>query len=221
MRRRIPYRVCRCLPNGVVTHLEARLLKDLVNREIHPIRCAESCKQKYQKGLYIGDLCAETGHFLWALKVWKLTARLIANKDWDDWIDVHFHPEWVDLQDVISEAEYELLLKRCGDLCRALGFPEDYWWSMEDEHYSQRYFGLHAYYWLFAEKNYGYYFFDDPEEWEDEMRELRDWYQTEATFREGQGGYQPLCSQSFTEYWHDSPNFHREELDWFYISTNQ
>ena len=221
MRRRIPYRVCRCLPNGVVTHLEARLLKDLVNREIHPIRCAESCKQKYQKGLYIGDLCAETGHFLWALKVWKLTARLIANKDWDDWIDVHFHPEWVDLQDVISEPEYELLLKRCGDLYQALGFPEDYWWSLEDEHYSQRYLGLHAYYWLFAEKNYGYYFFDDPEEWEDEMRELRDWYQTEATFREGQGDYRPLCSQSFTEYWHDSPNFHREDLDWFYISTNQ
>ena len=28
MRRRIPYRVCSCTPNGVVTHLEARLLKD-------------------------------------------------------------------------------------------------------------------------------------------------------------------------------------------------
>ena len=24
MRRRIPYRVCSCMPNGVVTHLEAR-----------------------------------------------------------------------------------------------------------------------------------------------------------------------------------------------------
>ena len=51
MRRRIPYRVCQCMPNGVVTHLEARLLRDLVNREIHPIRCAESCKRKYQKGM--------------------------------------------------------------------------------------------------------------------------------------------------------------------------
>ena len=61
MRRRIPYRVCSCMPNGVVTHLEARLLKDLVNREIHPIRCAASCKQKYMKGMRIGDLCAETG----------------------------------------------------------------------------------------------------------------------------------------------------------------
>ena len=66
MRRRIPYRVCQCMPNGVVTHLEARLLRDLVNREIHPIRCAESCKRKYQKGMRIGDLCAETGHFVWA-----------------------------------------------------------------------------------------------------------------------------------------------------------
>ena len=45
-RPRIPYLVCRCLPNGVVTHLEARLLRDLVNREIHPIRCAQSCRRK-------------------------------------------------------------------------------------------------------------------------------------------------------------------------------
>ena len=59
MRSRIPYRVCSCMPNGVVTHLEARLLKDLVNREIHPIRCAESCKRKFQKGSRIGDLCAD------------------------------------------------------------------------------------------------------------------------------------------------------------------
>ena len=67
MRRRISYRVCSCMPNGVVTHLEARLLKDMVNSAIHPIRCAASCKQKFMKGLRIGDLCAETGHFYWAL----------------------------------------------------------------------------------------------------------------------------------------------------------
>ena len=85
MRRRIPYRVCRCLPNGVVTHLEARLLKDLVNREIHPIRCAESCKRKFQKAMYLGDLCAETGHFWWARKIWRFAAGLIEDKDYDDW----------------------------------------------------------------------------------------------------------------------------------------
>ena len=28
MRRRIPYRVCSCTPDGVVTHLEAQLLKE-------------------------------------------------------------------------------------------------------------------------------------------------------------------------------------------------
>lgn len=217
MRRRIPYRVCHCTPSGVVTHLEARLLKDLVNRVIHPIRCARNCRQKYMKGLRLGDLCAETGHFLWALKVWRLTARLIESKDWDDWIDVHFNPKWYELQDVISETEYEILLKRCGDLKQALGFPEDNWWTMKDEHYSKRYFGLHAYYWLFAEKNYGYYFFDDPEEYEDEMRELRKSYLTEKMFHEGQGDYFPPGSLSFTEYWHDSNKAHIEDLSWFVL----
>ena len=109
MRRRIPYRVCRCLPNGVVTHLEARLLKDLVNREIHPIRCAESCKRKFQKAMYLGDLCAETGHFWWARKIWRFAAGLIEDKDYDDWRYVWFDNNRVRLRDVISETECELL----------------------------------------------------------------------------------------------------------------
>ena len=113
MRRRIPYRVCRCLPNGVVTHLEARLLKDIVNREIHPIRCAENCKRKFMKGMRLGDLCAETGHFWWARKIWYFTSGLIENKDYDDWRYVWFNTERVRLRDVISETECELLDRRC------------------------------------------------------------------------------------------------------------
>ena len=52
------------MPNGTVTQMEARLLKELVNREIHPIRCASSCGRKAQKGLMLGDLCAETRHLM-------------------------------------------------------------------------------------------------------------------------------------------------------------
>ena len=129
MRRRIPYRVCRCLPNGVVTHLETRLLKDLVNREIHPIRCAESCKRKFQKAMYLGDLCAETGHFWWARKIWRFAAGLIEDKDYDDWRTVWFDNNRVRLRDVISETECELLDRRCSQLWRALGHPEYDWWD--------------------------------------------------------------------------------------------
>ena len=59
MRKHIPYRVCNCTPTGTITHLEARLLRQMVNREIHPIRCAESCRRKRQKAQRLGDLCAE------------------------------------------------------------------------------------------------------------------------------------------------------------------
>ena len=83
MRRRIPYRVCSCTPDGVVTHLEARLLRQMVRSAIHPIRCAASCKVKYQKGMRIGDLCAETGHFRWAMNVWSFTECQIEEKDWE------------------------------------------------------------------------------------------------------------------------------------------
>ena len=203
MRRRIPYRVCRCMPNGVVMHLEARLLKNLVNREIHPIRCAESCKRKYQKGSRIGDLCAETGHFWWAMRVWELTERLIANKDWDDWRYVWFDNNRVRLRDVISETECELLSKRRSDLWKVLGFPEYAWWTAEWEHIANDTFG--SYYTdLWLDK------FDfDPVswtvEWESSMREVRYDQETEVLFREGQGDFLPPYVQDFFDYWGDGP----------------
>ena len=210
MRRRIPYRVCRCMPNGVVTHLEARLLKDLVNREIHPIRCAESCKRKFQKGMYIGDLCAETGQFWWALKVWRLTMRLIEEKDFDDWIYVWFDNKRVRLTDVISETECELLSRRCSDLWRALGFPEESWWDRYWEHITSETFGTY-YYYLFAEKYDSNW---DPAqlqmEWEEELTGYRKAQDADIIFREGQGDNLPPCSQNFYEYWHERP--YREDF---------
>lgn len=205
MRRRIPYRVCSCMPNGVVTHLEARLLKELVNREIHPIRCAESCKRKFQKAMYIGDLCAETGHFYWALKVWRFTVNLIESKDYDDWIDVWFDNNRVRLRDVTSETECELLIRRCSDLWRNLGFPEYAWWDERWEYLTSIYFGTH-YYWLYAEKFDGY--FDDPiGEWEEQLVKMRVDEETELMFLEGMCDYLPPCSQDFFEYWHNGRHY--------------
>ena len=204
MRRRIPYRVCQCMPSGVVTHLEARLLKDLVNHEIHPIRCAESCKRKFMKGSRLGDLCAETGHFWWAMKVWRFTANLIENKDYDDWCDVWFNTDRVRLRDVISETECELLIRRCSDLWRALGFPEYAWWDEKREYFASNYFGTY-YYYLYAEKYDGYYEYSF-EEFEAEMEECRKNWELDLFFREVMDDFFPLGSQNFDEYWHESPS---------------
>lgn len=175
------------MPNGVVTHLEARLLKEIVNSEIHPIRCAKSCKRKFQKGSRIGDLCAETGHFWWALKVWRLTAYLIESKDYEDWRYVWFDNNRVRLRDVVSETECELLARRCSDLWRALGYPEYAWWNETWEKIASLTFGSY-YTYLWVEK------FDfDPVEWtieyEAEIEHLREIQKVEALFIEGQYEY--------------------------------
>ena len=189
MRRKIPYRVCRCMPDGVVTHLEARLLREIVNREIHPIRCAESCKVKYKRGMRIGDLCAETGHFGWARKVWRFTAMLIESKDYDDWRYVWFDNNRVRLRDVISETEYELLERRCADLWGKLGFKEYAWWDERTERLTSTNFGT-SYYYLFAEKYDGYY--DEPiGAWEDMLEQYKAEQETARIFSEGQGDYYP------------------------------
>jgi hypothetical protein len=170
------------MPDGVVTHLEARLLRQIVNSAIHPIRCAASCKRKFQKGMQIGDLCAETGHFRWAMKVWKLTESLIEAKDWNDWLYVWFNSEWVRFTDVISETECELLSKRRSDLWKALGFPDVAWWDADRERLSES-FG--SYY-----RDLWYEKFDyDPVEWDLEyeaaIEELTAQQEADRIFREG------------------------------------
>ena len=216
-RKRIPYRVCSCKPDGVVTHLEARLLKELVNREIHPIRCAESCKRKFQKGMYIGDLCAETGHFWWALKIWRFVAGLIEDKDYEDWRYVRFDNRRVSLRDVISETECELLYRRCSQLWRALGFPQYDWWDDKMEYLTSTYYGT-TYYDLYVDK-FDAYYEQVFGEWEEDMEEAEAEQETWQIFRDAQGDSLPPCSQDFWEYWHDGP--HTEDYSWLTYKHGQ
>jgi len=196
MRRRIIYRVCRCMPNGVVTYLEARLLKELVNREIHPIRCASTCARKAQKGLYLGNLCAEAQHPMWALKIWKFTLSQIHSKDYDDWIDVWFNTKYVRLRDVISDGICEIIGSRIDDIEKEIGLSvpqgRDSWkYSAGDGWYNS----------LFYEKYDSDW--DSVRDFYIEMRnEALECQHSERFFYEVQGE-QPPQAQNFFDYWDD------------------
>ncbi len=212
MRRRIPYRACRCMPNGVVTHLEARLLKELVDREIHPIRCASTCARKAQKGLYLGNLCAEAHHPMWALKIWKFTLSQIHSKDYDDWIDVWFNTKYVRLRDVISDGICEVIGRCIDDMERTLGLSDahgrDSWeyWAGDGWYDS-----------LFYEKYDSDW--DSVRDYYIEMRNAALEYQhSERLFYELQGE-QPPQAQNFFDYWNDynplnQEDFYFEVDDW-------
>lgn len=195
-RPRIPYPVCRCLPNGVVTHLESRLLRDIVNKAIYPIRCAVSCAVKAQKGLYLGDLCAESHHPMWALKVWKFTLSQIHSKDYDDWIDVWFNTKYVRLKDVISDGVCEILGKRIDEVERSLGLSDahgrDSWeYRAGDEWYNS----------LFSEK-YDADWDSERDYYVDFRNEAVERQHTERFFYEVQGDLPPQA-QNFFDYWND------------------
>lgn len=212
MRRRIPYRACRCMPNGVVTHLEAQLLKELVDREILPIRCASTCARKAQKGLYLGSLCAEAHHPMWALKIWKFTLSQIHSKDYDDWIDVWFNTKYVRLRDVISDGICEVIGRCIDDIERTLGLSDahgrDSWeyWAGDGWYDS-----------LFYEKYDSDW--DSVRDYYIEMRNAALEYQhSERLFYELLGE-QPPQAQNFFDYWNDynplnQEDFYFEVDDW-------
>lgn len=124
MRKRSFYRVCRCTPTEGITHIETRWLCRMIDAQVHALRCAESCRWKYQRGLLLGDLCASSGHPWWAIKVWRFTQSLIFQKDYNDWIWEHVNPAWVRLTYVLCEEETAMLGRRIDDTWRHLGHPE-------------------------------------------------------------------------------------------------
>ena len=205
MRRRIPYRVCRCMPNGVVTHLEERLLKDLVNREFHPIRCASTCARMAQKGLYLGNLCAEAHHPMWALKIWKFTLSQIHSKDYDDWIDVWFNTKYVRLRDVISDGICEIIGSRIDDIEQKLGL------SVPQGRDSWKYWAGDGWYnSLFYEKYDSDW--DSVRDFYIEMRnEAVEFQHLERFFHEVLGEVPPMA-QNFFDYWSDYDPTTQEDL---------
>ena len=96
-----------------------------------------------------------------------------------------------------------MLIRRCSDLWRALGFPEYAWWDEKREYFASNYFGTY-YYYLYAEKYDGYYEYSF-EEFEAEMEECRKNWELDLFFREVMEDFFPLGSQNFDEYWHESP----------------
>jgi hypothetical protein len=177
-------------------YLDAKLLKDIVNRQIHPIRCASTCGRKAQKGLLLGDLCAEAHHPAWALKIWRFVLGEIHAKDYDDWIDVWFNTKYVRLRDVISDGICEIIGRRIDDLERRYGISEPQGRNCWE------YWAGDGWYDSFSYEKYD----SDWDYWRDYYLQLRTEaiarQKTERVFREGQGELPPQA-QDFFYYWTD------------------
>jgi len=197
MRRRFhDDRVCSCSPTSGMVFIHARMLRDIINREIHPIRCASTCGRKGQKALILGDLCVEAGYPLWALRLWFFAVGQIHNKDYDDWVNVWFNTRYVQLQDVISNGLCEMIGRRVDDVNRRLKLE-----APNGRNSCEYWFG-DGWYDSFRYEKYDYYW----DEYRDRFISARDGaiaqQQTDRIFHEGQGSL-PSQSQDFFYYWSD------------------
>lgn len=196
MRKRFFHeRVCSCTPHGV-TYMQTRLLRNIVNREAHPIRCASTSGRKALRGLTIGDLCAEAGHLLWARQVYGIVIDLIHDKDYDEWASVWFNPRYVSFRDVISDGICEVLGRRIDDLMRSHGLdspqPLDSWEYMAGD----------GWYDTFSYEKYDNDWADQRQHYLQLRSEAMKWQATERLFRQAQGDLPPQA-QDFFHYWED------------------
>ena len=197
MRKRFYHeRVCSCSPVEGMKYIEARMLKDLVNREIHPIRCAASCGRKGQKGLYLGNLCVEAGYPLWALRIWYFTVGEIHDKDYNDWVDVWFDNKYVSLQDVISDGLCEMIGRRVDEVSYSLHLYEPDGINCNEYRFGDGWYDGFRY------EKFDYYW----DYYRNRFIEIRDEaiakQKTDRLFREGQGEL-PSQAQDFFHYWED------------------
>lgn len=186
--------------------MDVEMLKGIVNRGIHAIRCASTCAHKAHRGLLLGDLCAEAHHPLWALKIWKFTLRQIHIKDYNDWIDVWFHTEYVRLQDVISEGICEVIGRRIDDMERRVGLSD------AKGRNSWEYWAGEGWYNGLRFEKYDYSWEDMREDFIQKRNAALQQQETERIFREGKNehAHEP---QDFFEYWNDSEPSKQEDLN--------
>lgn len=183
------------------------MIRDIVNRGIHPIRCASTCAQKAQKGLLLGNLCAETGHLMWARKIWKFTLSEIHTKDYDDWIDVTFNTEYIRLRDVISDGVCEIIGRRIDEVERRLGIADAHGRD------SWEYWAGDGWYNDFFYEKYDYDWEEVRQEFIDMRNEALERQQTEQFFCDVQDERLPL-SQNFFDYWNDYNPVLQEDLNY-------
>ena len=180
-------------------------MSGIVNKGMRALVSASTCARKAQKGLLLGDLCREAGHLIWALKVWKFTLREIHMKDYDDWIDVSFHTEYVRLRDVISDGACEVIGRRIDEVERRVGLSDahgrDSWaYRAGDGWYDM----------LWYEK-YDCEWEDTREYFKAFFNEVRDRQQRELLFSEAQNEDVPK-PQDFFDYWNDYNPLLQEDL---------
>jgi len=200
MRKRPTCPVCRCTPDKGVIHLETHLLIDLLNREIHPIRCAWSLRRKAQKARILGDLCASSNHPKMAIRMWAFVEEIIINKD-DKWADDHEYVDirWYTLDSLMAELEAKDLGRRIDQLYKRL-YRED--GDFED------YANAH-YYWTKYYHKPEYY--DFLKELRKELEEIREQKTSDSIFEEGQPDWHPICSRYFFTWFGEEEE--EEDLD--------
>lgn len=186
--------------------MESRIIRDIVNRGIHPIRCASTCAHKAKRGLLLGDLCAETGHLMWARKIWKFTLEEIHTKDYDDWIDVTFNTEYVRLRDVISDGVCEIIGRRIDDVERRLGIADAHGRD------SWEYCAGDGWYNDFFYEKYDYDWEEVRNEFIDMRDEALDRQQSAQFFCDVQDERLPQ-PQDFFDYWNDYSPVLQEDLN--------
>lgn len=177
----------------------------MVNRDVHAIRCAEYGGRKAQIALRIGGLLEETGHAWWALKVWKLAIAEIHAKDYDDWVDVWFNTKYVSFHDVISDGSCEVLGRRIDDVNRRYG------WEQSEGRNGWEYWAGDGWY-----DSFHYEKFDSEwDYWRDHYIRLRTeamaLQATNRIFCEGQGELPPQ-GQDFFHYWQEDADALQQDL---------
>jgi len=184
MRKRKKCPVCRCTPVQGITHINVRLLLQLLNREVHPIKCAWNNRRKAQKAQILGDLCVNSNHPELAIKIWAFVENLLIIQDYR-WFKSHwaYNPEWMNLSSLMAEPEALELGRRIDQLYLKMKHPEyvgyeDY---AKNHFYWTKYYSKPDYYdWLKETKCY--------------MEEIRKQKAAENMFNDGNTDYNPAYS---------------------------
>lgn len=115
--------MCRCTPQRGIVAMDAKLLTEMVEKELGCISVTPNLRRAATQAMMLGDICYASGHTAMAIGVWREAYDMVRYED-SQWVYIPLNTRLFRLDDVVSKDEACALGRRIDRAFKAVGLGE-------------------------------------------------------------------------------------------------
>lgn len=123
MNRKNSQWVCSCTPRQGIVSMDAKLLHQLVDRQLRTIGRTEHPRIRAQRALWLGDLCEKAGFPMMAFDIWRDGMCDLYGADYE-WVYTPINTRLFRFNNLVSMEEAREMGRRIDRMLAANGYRE-------------------------------------------------------------------------------------------------